>query len=1053
MRKLLLILVIGFGFNVYPQVYSFKNFTEDDGLAQSFINDINQDSRGYLYIGTGGGLTKFGGVNFKSFAKKDGLVNDFVTTIYRDSKNNMWVGQLEGGVSIVSPNTKLHNVKYKEEIGSKIMQIIELGSDNYVFLKNNTGIILYNAAKATYENINDANFFETLCLEVYNDELLLLKPDGVYSIKTMDLLTKNYTVKKIISLKDGAFMKFNNLKDNLIIADNASGILLFENDKQYRIKDTFKLQLNIGSVFTKLITDRYSNIYAATTDNGLFKILLTSKTRSITNFTKKNGLTSNAIQSLFVDREDNLWIGTYGNGLQQLNSELYSFNYIIDNEGRKLTVNASVHFNNKLVVATNKGIGYLFEEKLDLVQNPLIAGKSVNCFIRFKDNFIFSTKVGELYQSDTLFKTITKIKINSTNQEIHINALNYDNDNLLICTTEGLIIHNTGNNTDNVLNTTNILLHNDVKYAFVDSKKRVWVCSPSTMIYFILEEKLVVKFNEVPGLKFFNINSACEDHKGNVWISTSGDGVFKYDGVQFTNFNSSNGLTSNFCYGIVSDYKNGIWVNHLNGISYKNANKKNFNKIVGNSILFQTSFMENSFFYDKTTNEILFGSTDGIARINTEKQRFNEVEPNLNLIDISLNDKSTDNIHDTVLKYNTYDLTVTFKGVCLTDPIKVKYKYKLEGLVDKWETISYEQTKLYFPKLKDGTYTFILYASNNDGLWNSTPVTFKFVIKPPFWKEWWFYVILVIVIALSFFIIIKNRTKNLLLKQKLLEEKILEQTVVIRAEKEQVAKINADLVTVLKDLKDSINYAKKIQSFIIPDLNYAQRHLHTYIYFRPKDVVSGDYYGYYNLPGNKTILFLIDCTGHGVPGAFLTVISKSFLNKIIIDKEIYELDEIIETLNFELRYFFNTESIKKNKNSEGLVISMCLIDYTNKVVEFCGAGRPLLYKTADNEVLYAKGSHFSVGYDDDIPGLEVTKIPFGKGLRAYMYSDGIQDQFGGDKHKKYSSKRIIDNIKKSKDLPLEEECELLINNFNSWRDGVSQVDDICFFAFELYDYT
>lgn len=1051
MRKILLILLTALTVKVSSQIYSFKNFTEDDGLPQAFINDINQDNEGFLFIATGNGITKFGGLTFRNFNKNSGLLNDFVTTVYKDSKGNVWIGQLEGGVSTINSKHKLHNIKYKEEISAKIMQIIELNADHYAFLKNNTGIIVYNEKTGVYDNINDENFYEVLSLAVNGPELLMLKPDGIYSIQIPDLINKKYTVKKIISLKDGATMKFNNLRTNLIVADNSIGILNFEYLNGYRLRDTFKLALNNGSVFTKIITDRYTNIFAATTDNGVYKITLND--RMITNFSKKNGLKSNTIQSIFIDREDNLWIGTYGNGLQQLTSELYSYNYIIDNEGRKLTVNAVVQFNNKIVAATDKGLGYLTDEKINFITHPKITGKKINCLTRHGNKLIFSTKLGELFECDTLFKNISSIPIRSINQEIQINSIcDYEND-LLICTTEGLIIHNSAAGTQTVLNTSNVLLHNDVKWAFVDSKKRMWICSPNTVIYFVIERQLVTKFNEIPGLKYFNINSVCEDKKNNIWITTSGDGVFKYDGVQFTNYNSSNGLTSNFCYGIVSDLKNGIWVNHLNGISYKNNNKKNFNKIVGNSDLLETSFMEHSVYYDRSNNEILFGTSSGIAKINTSKQHFNEVETDLSIMDIYLNEKPLESFKDTVLSYHAYDLKVTFNGICLTDPTKVKYKYKLEGHVDKWEFVNYDRQTLDFPKLKDGTYTFILYAANNDGLWNSVPVTFKFTIKPPFWKQWWFYVVLISFISLSVYGIIKNRTKNLLLKQKELEDKISEQTVIIRAEKEQVAKINTDLLAVLKDLKDSINYAQKIQSFIIPDLKYVQHHLNTYIYFRPKDIVSGDYYGYFNLPGNRTLLFLIDCTGHGVPGAILTVISKSFLNKIIIDKEIYELDEIIENLNFELRYFFNADSIRRNKNSEGLVMSMCMINYNTKEVEMCGAGRGLLYKTHDNEVVYSRGSHFSVGYDDDIVGLEVVKVPFDKGLRVYMFSDGIQDQFGGDKHKKYSSRRIIDNIKRSNDLSLEEECNQLIDNFNAWREGEKQVDDVCFFAFELYDYT
>jgi serine phosphatase RsbU (regulator of sigma subunit) len=462
-------------------------------------------------------------------------------------------------------------------------------------------------------------------------------------------------------------------------------------------------------------------------------------------------------------------------------------------------------------------------------------------------------------------------------------------------------------------------------------------------------------------------------------------------------------------------------------------------------------FIENSVYYDKTENDIIFGTADGIARINTTKQHFNETEPKLNFLRVTLNEISIPLYRDTVLSYNSYDLNIDFIGICLQDPVKVRYKFKLEGLNDKFEEIGYETRKWNFPKLKDGTYTFLLYAANNDGLWNSTPIKFTIIIKKPFWKEPLFYILLFIALVVVFVFLIRKRTKNLVKKQKILQDIIAQKTIEISNEKELIAKINENLNLVLKDLKDSINYAKKIQAFILPDLNHVQKNLRTFLYFQPKDVVSGDYYGFYNVNKDKTIIYLIDCTGHGVPGAILTVISKSFLNKIIIDKEIYEPDEIIENLNFELRSFFSSQTGENedHKNYEGLVMSICVIDYPSKTVSYCGAGRPLLYKI-DNKLVYQRGNIHSVGYEEDLNSLEVIKIPFDKGLRVYLHSDGMQDQFGGKNLKKYSSKRIIDSLEKYNDMPFDEECEHVVTEFLLWKDDTPQVDDICFFAFELF---
>lgn len=353
-----------------PQVYSFKTFSEDDGLSQSFIYDICQDSRGFLVIATGDGLSTYGGYNFKVFKTNSGLAEIGISTLLKDSKNKIWLGHFEGGVSYVMPSGRIGKVNFKEPLSAKLVQIVELSSNNYVFLKKNTGLVLYNASSGAVENIQDENFMETASIIINRDELLLLKPDGVYSIKIKNLLSKNYKTEKIISLKEGACMQFNTAKDNILIADNSIGLLSFKSDNKLTPLDTFKLVRPNASTFTKIISDRFSNIYVSTTDDGFFKINPYSTTRLIKNYTIKNGLNSNAIQTLFIDREDNLWVGTYGFGLQQLNNEMYSYRFIKDNEGQRLPINSITRINNRTAVATAKGMGYLNEDKVDFAKKP-----------------------------------------------------------------------------------------------------------------------------------------------------------------------------------------------------------------------------------------------------------------------------------------------------------------------------------------------------------------------------------------------------------------------------------------------------------------------------------------------------------------------------------------------------------------------------------------------------------------------------------------------------------------------------------------------------------
>lgn len=1040
-KAFVLILIYFSCSKAYSQVFSFKNFTEDDGLSQSFIYDICQDSRGFLTIATGDGLSNYNGYNFKVYKTGSGLAEIGITTLFKDSKNKIWLGHFEGGVSFVSPAGKIGKVNFTEPLNSKLIQIAELKDNNYVFLKRNTGIVLYNSITGVVNNIEDDNFSETVSVLVNKDELLLLKPDGLYSIKIKNILAKKYKTEQLVKLKDGAFMQFNIAKDNVLIADNSQGLLTFKNDKQFSAIDTFNLIRKNGSGFTKIIADRFKNIYVSTADDGFYKVNPTSGL--VLNYSIKNGLVSNAIQSLFIDREDNLWIGTFGYGLQQLNNEMYSYTFIRDVEGIKIPINSIVRLNGKMAVASNMGIGYIVDDKINFVNNPQLSGKKFKGIMFYKNNFVFSTQEGELFKSDTLFKKVVKIPLFTTNQKLVINSINSDENNIYACTSAGLYVINPDNFKYEVLNTESGLMHNNIKFVFVDSKKHMWVCSQGSLIYYVDNLKDIKIFDDVQGLKSFNIQTVCEDNNNNIWISSMGDGVFKYNGRKFENFTVANGLKSAYSYGIVADYKKGIWVAHSNALSYKNNNKKNFNRIGGNSDFLQNSFIENAVYYDKIENEILFGTTDGIVKINTSKQRFNETEPLVNILSVSINGDRTENLHDTVLKYNSYDFSFDFIGLCLSDPTKVKYKYKLklEGAEDNWEVIDDGNRKLNFPKLKNGEYTLMLYASNNDGLWSSNPVTYKFMIDKPFWQKWWFLISSVLGISILVYLTIKWRTNKLIKNKKELEHKIHLQTIEIRGEKEHIQKMNQELKVVHEDLRDSINYAKNIQSSIIPTLANKLGPVDIFEHFQPKDVVGGDFYGYYILPDNNRIVFLADCTGHGVPGGFLTVIAKALLDKIVIEMKIYHPREVIYKLNHEFRLFFGGNSTDENVRYEGLVISLCHINYSTKMIEICVAGNPFYYSN-NSEVISYKGSRSSVGYEEDMGELNVLQIPINTDLRLYMFSDGLQDQFGGDSAKRFSSKKVSAALNKSKHLKVEEQGNLVLDEWNVWKSGTEQVDDV-----------
>lgn len=243
-----------------------------------------------------------------------------------------------------------------------------------------------------------------------------------------------------------------------------------------------------------------------------------------------------------------------------------------------------------------------------------------------------------------------------------------------------------------------------------------------------------------------------------------------------------------------------------------------------------------------------------------------------------------------------------------------------------------------------------------------------------------------------------------------------------------------------KDIQDSINYAQRIQEAILPPVSeIAATFRESMILFKPRNVVSGDFYAFAQKNG-KTVLAAVDCTGHGVPGAFMSMIGNDQLNQIIGEQGITQPAEILSRLNRGIR-----QSLKQTEESEsrdGMDIAICTFDHATNTVEYAGAQRPLWY-ISKGTFCEIKGNDISIG--GTTPGdYSFTSHSFGysAGDVFYMFSDGYADQFGGHNGKKFMNKRFRELLSEIHMQPLEKQKELLLNNFESWKNDTEQVDDV-----------
>ena len=296
-----------------------------------------------------------------------------------------------------------------------------------------------------------------------------------------------------------------------------------------------------------------------------------------------------------------------------------------------------------------------------------------------------------------------------------------------------------------------------------------------------------------------------------------------------------------------------------------------------------------------------------------------------------------------------------------------------------------------------------------------------------------------------------------------LEEKVKERTAEIEKQKEEItaqrdsleqqrnmlSDANANLASAYKEIEeqkrhieDSIHYAKRIQTAILPPDEFVKSTLKEhFIFYLPKDIVSGDFYWLSTL-NNKAYVAAVDCTGHGVPGAFMSIVGHDQLNYSVTVVGAKKPSDILDALNHGV-----TKTLRQAKGEstvkDGMDIALCCIDYENKKLEYSGAYNPL-YMVRNNELSQVDANKFPIGafVGESLQFFTNHEIDVKEGDVFYIFSDGYQDQFGGPKNKKFLTKRFRELLLEISSYPMDKQKEILEERFLDWKKDVVQVDDI-----------
>jgi serine phosphatase RsbU (regulator of sigma subunit) len=304
-----------------------------------------------------------------------------------------------------------------------------------------------------------------------------------------------------------------------------------------------------------------------------------------------------------------------------------------------------------------------------------------------------------------------------------------------------------------------------------------------------------------------------------------------------------------------------------------------------------------------------------------------------------------------------------------------------------------------------------------------------------------------LVFALLIWLIVKAYTKKLIRDKQKLEQIVEQRTAEIRQQSKLIMEKNEEITEKNKSITDSIEYALHIQQAMLPLKDKIDNALPiNFILYRPKDIVSGDYY-WFAETDKKIIITAADCTGHGVPGAFMSMIGSQILTEIISDG-ITSADEILTNQNFRIRKALKQDT---TENHDGMDMALCSIDKETHLVEYAGAKNPLIF-IQNEEIQTIKADKQAIGGDQIQEDFHFTKheiMPDGN-TWFYMFSDGYEDQFGGPDGKKFKIKNLRELIFKIHNLPPEQQREILNTTIEEWIGPQGeQTDDIILMGFKL----
>jgi ligand-binding sensor domain-containing protein len=873
------LLIISFA-GLNAQTFRFRNFGPESRIPDPYIYSVSQDRSGFLWIGTGLGIVKFDGFDFYPVSYPDTAENNKIATVFfRDNKGRIWTGCNDGSI-YWSDGGNLVRLK-DTETTSGISDIFGDASGNIWVIPQDKKILKIDPSKPdeiTYFNVPSSMNMRSGCITASGDLLIGTPFNLLYctfdndSVRVRETVPGiDYTaVQKIIRLKD---------KELYLVGTDGAGLfsLTFPGNKPTlgRFSSlTENEDMNVRSIFE----DADGNIWIAHS-SGVIEMSSAGKddAEEITRYNVSSGLPGEDARAVFQDIEGNIWMGFYGEGLSMLSSNAFTFYSLSDDPELKNVIYVNGK-NNRYLLGTPKGFYYYDiktgkkEAFTDLAR--MSGAGDVACYYTDDNGIWFGTKGNGLFLTGK--DGTARLFLRSGNSgEDYIRNINSIGNNLWLSTLSGVLVVDKASRkvirrlTMVPENKSDRLPHNSINMTYIRRDGTVMPATETDRMYSINTRTGVYVWNSplsiMTGPSKNKILSFTETTEGRLFAATYGNGVFSFSGDTAIGITVSNGLFSNYCYSILAASDGKVWIGHERGFSRYDLNT---GAIKGFSTEFAKSGDCNpGAIIEDVNGKIIIGTTEGIIVYDGTKERKTGFVPVNNITGVMIDNKPQPLKKAYSLPYSNYTIKISYIGIRFSDPEKIYYSTKLDKSNSKWSGLKADRSVEYL--LSDGRYRFNLLSYDEEGNTQEDPLYFDILISKPFWRTWWFILIVISVVSAAIAVFVREREKAQKKINDYLEKELAERTRLVLKQKDEIELQNIEIT-------DSINYAKRIQSSILPDVNKLKESFKdAFIVFHPRDIVSGDFYWFDKVSDEKFIIVCADSTGHGVPGAFMSMIGST----------------------------------------------------------------------------------------------------------------------------------------------------------------------------------